>query len=79
MIAVDFYPQTFHEIPKQDNPAFIGDECYMIVKDSTTDHAIVLHIEQDLIDSVTSLAKFWKYGKALEYCDLLLLAGISNE
>jgi len=34
--VVDFYPQTFQDIPKQDNPALNDGSCIMIVKESDT-------------------------------------------
>ncbi len=74
METVDFYPKTFQDIPDQDNPAFYGDECLMIVR-STHDfqkrHAIVLHIIPDPIESVNHVAVFWDHDKAVEYCKIL--------
>lgn len=72
MITVDFYPKKFHEIPKQDNPAFGDDECMMIVADAKVgSHAVVLRIKPDPIESVTSVAKFWQHSDAVRYCDIV--------
>lgn len=73
METVNFYPKTFHEIPEQDNPAFGHDECLMIVGEANThsNHAVVLHIVPDPVESVTSLAKFWLAVDAVDYCQML--------
>lgn len=70
MNTIDFFPLTFSEIPEQDNPAFGGGECFMIVKENgTCPHSVVLHIKPDPIESVTHIAKFWRHDLALIYCN----------
>ena len=69
LIVVDFYPQTFAEIPRQDNPAFSDDECMMIVGGygSSKGHAVVLHIKPSPVESVNHIAKFWQYEAAVKF------------
>lgn len=71
MEVVDFYPKTFQQIEKQDNPAFGDDECVMIVREpnrpGVTGKSKVLHIKPDPIDSVTEVALFWRQERAIEY------------
>ena len=69
MQTVDFYPQEFHEIPQQDNPAFGKHECVMIVKEYGAPRACVLHIKPDPVESVTSIALFWLHERAVEYAE----------
>lgn len=73
MEIIDFYPKRFGAIPKQDNPAFSDAECLMIVGDGKehSQHAVVLHIRPDPIESVNSVADFFRHEKAVEYCNLL--------
>ena len=69
----DFYPKTFLDIPEKDNPAFDDNaECLMIVKDYTTDHAVVLYIKTDPIESVNHVASFWEHQHAIDYCNLVI-------
>jgi len=73
MEIVNFYPITFNEIQEQDNPAFGDDACLMIVRESfITDHAVVLQIVPDPIESVAHIAKFWRVEGAIDYCDYLI-------
>jgi len=70
----DFYPKTFEEIPREDNPAFGKEECLMIVAEIhqiKDPHAIVLHIVPDSIESVTNIAKFWRHENAVKFCDAI--------
>lgn len=71
--TVDFYPTEFSQIPEQDNPAFNGGDCLMIVGEANSKmknpHAVVLRIKPDPDDSVTNIAKFWSYEDAHDYCD----------
>ena len=69
MQTVDLYPQEFHEIPTQDNPAFDNHECVMIVKEHGGTKACVLHIVPDPVESVTSIALFWRHERAVEYAE----------
>lgn len=69
MQTVDFYPQEFHQIPEQDNPAFDNHECVMIVKELGGTKACVLHIKPDPLESVTSIALFWRHDRAVEYAE----------
>ncbi len=70
----DFYPKTFHQIPKADNPAFGEEECLMIVRECpldgcTSKRSTVLIISPDPIESVTSVAVFWRHDWAKMYCE----------
>jgi hypothetical protein len=69
MQTVDFYPQEFCDIPEQDNPAFGGDECLMIVKEHGGTKACVLRIKPDTVESVTSIALFWRHDLAVKYSE----------
>jgi len=75
MEYVDFYPQLFHEIPKQDNPAFGDDYCFMIVREDHdhihSNRAVVLNITPDPVESVNHVAIFWDHDKAVDYCNEL--------
>ena len=72
MQTVDFYPKEFHEIPEQDNPAFGNDECVMVVKERDSKKACVLHIKPDPVESVTSIALFWRHDRATEYAEFFM-------
>lgn len=66
---VDFYPQTFQEIPHQDNPAFGEDECLMIVRTADgLERALVLHIKPDPVEAVNHIAVFWRHDIAWAFC-----------
>ena len=67
MQTVDFYPKEFNDIPEQDNPAFGNKECLMIVKEHHGTKACVLLVKPDPIESVTSIALFWRHCLAAEY------------
>lgn len=69
--TVNFYPQEFRNIPQQDNPAFGGEECLMIVKKYNDTKAVVLHIVPDPIEAVNHIAEFWHNERAAQYCKLL--------
>lgn len=69
MQTVDFYPKEFDEIPEQDNPAFDKHECVMIVKEYGGTKACVLHIVPDPVESVISIALFWRHELAVEYAE----------
>ena len=76
MEVVNFCNSEFNQIPRQDNPAFGDEECYMIVQDSESIHFTnVLHIEPvtDPLkeESVTKICKCWCSNKALEIAELL--------
>ena len=76
MKVVNFCNSTFDQIPRQDNPAFGNDECYMIVQDQERVHLTnVLHIEPvaDPLkeESVRIVCKCWSSKKALEIAELL--------
>jgi hypothetical protein len=67
--TVDFYPKEFRDIPEQDNPAFGGEECLMIVKEHNGTKACVLRIKPDPIESVNYIALFWRHDLAVEYSE----------
>jgi len=69
MQTVNFYPQTFCQIPEQDNPAFGDDECMMIVKEVGGERAVVSRIKPDPVEAVNHVAIFWDHSKAMEYCN----------
>ena len=76
MEIANFCSSTFNQIPRQNNPAFGNDECYMIVQDEDSVHFTnVLHIEPvtDPLkeESVTRVCKCWCSNKALEIAELL--------
>lgn len=68
MEVVDFYPKSFSDIPEQDNPAFGNDECMMIIRNDKG-HALVLHIDPDPVESVTSIATFWRHDLAVRFAN----------
>lgn len=73
MKVFDCYPLKFHDIPKQDNAAFGDTPGLMIVGEvNGSGHAVVLQINpKDPHEAVTSIASFWRHGRALDYANRL--------
>lgn len=62
---VDYKTTTFHQIEKQDNPAFLGQECVMIVGSSSCKGKFkVLAIVPDPEESVNEVAEFYNHDHA---------------
>lgn len=77
MEIVNFYPKTFSEIPKQDNPAFGNEKCLMLVREVTVTgyraKRVVVHLIEPkngpyTEESVESIAVFWELEIALMFC-----------
>lgn len=74
MDVVDFYPKTFKEIPKQDNPAFGDQGCLMLVKENKPGSVMVTVLlvcpeEKRDGDTVTNIAMFWRHSVAMSFCE----------
>ena len=78
MEVVNFYPNTFSEIPVQDNPAFLKDECLMMVcEDDNLNNGdyrcVVLYNKPKGIQEKTvkgmQIAVFWSEEIAGQFCD----------
>lgn len=75
MEVVNFCNSKIWQIPRQDNPVFGKDECYMIVKDEDDNFTNVIHIipvDNPLEEeTVTKICKCWDSNKALQIAELL--------
>lgn len=61
--VVDYGSVTFNQIEKQDNPAFLDQECVMIVGSSSCKFK-VLAIIPDPEEPVTEVAEFYRHDHA---------------
>lgn len=62
---VDYGSVAFHQIQEQDNPAFLGQECVMVVGSSSSKGKFkVLAIIPDPEESVTEVAEFYRHEHA---------------
>lgn len=75
MKVFDFSDRLFHDIPKQDNPAYGSEECIMITKDSHRQKLFsILQVEPVVdpleYDSIIKICEVYKLDNAVKIANM---------